>query len=104
VIPDIVMALNVNANSSTTSFNAILDAATLSSQIGNTANRTFSADYLVQDATLGHGSTTLPPGFFGYFDFNQPAPATFYLFGPNQLVLIGTLSGRNSDVAFFETN
>jgi hypothetical protein len=99
-IPDIVMALN--ANSATAIFNAIVDAATLISQIGNTANRTFGVDYLVLDSTLGHGSATLPPGLFGYFDLNQPVPATFYLFGPNQLVLIGTLSGRNSDVAFVD--
>jgi hypothetical protein len=99
-IPDILTGMN--ANSANSSFSAIADVASLNSQIGNSASRIFTEDYQVTDSTLGHGSMTLPPGYFGDFSLNQSAPATFYLLGPNQFVLIGTLSGTNSGVIFFD--
>ncbi len=99
-IPAIVSA--VNASSDSGSYTAIVDVASLNSQIGNSANRTFSEDYQITDPALGHGRTTMPPGYFGDFDLNQYAPATFYLLGPNQFVLIGILSGVDSGVIFFD--
>jgi hypothetical protein len=99
-IPDIVMG--VNFDSSATSFSAIADVASLGSQIGNSPDRTFSEDFQVVDPTLGHGQLSLPPGFFAEFGSNQQAPSTFYLIGPNQFVLIGTLSGAISDISFFD--
>jgi hypothetical protein len=97
-IPEIVTG--INASSANGNFAAIADVASLNSQIGDSPSRTFSEDYQLLDSTLGHGSMTLPPGYFGDFDLNQSAPATFYLIGPNQFVLIGTLSGVNSGVIF----
>lgn len=99
-IPEILTGMN--ANSASSSFSAIADVASLNSQIGDSASRTFSEDYQVTDSTLGHGSMTLPPGYFGDFSLNQSAPATFYLLGTNQFVLIGTLSGTNSGVIVFD--
>lgn len=99
-IPDIVTTMN--ADSRNGSFTAIADVASLASQIGNSANRMFSEDYLVIDSVLGHGRMTLPPGYFGEFNLNQSAPTTFYLIGQNQFVLIGALSGGNSGVTFFD--
>jgi hypothetical protein len=99
-IPDILTALNLPSGGG--AFTAIADVASLDSQIGNSPNRTFSDDYQLLDTTLGHGSATLPPGYFADFNLNQQAPATFYLIGPNQFVLIGTLSGSESGVAFFD--
>jgi hypothetical protein len=102
LIPDIITAANmVSSNGSIT---AIADVASLDSQLGNTANRTFGEDYQVLDPTLGHGSAVFPPGYFGNFSSNQPAPATFYLLGQNQMVMIGVLSGSDSGVTFFDPN
>jgi hypothetical protein len=102
LIPEINTAANVSSANGT--FTAIADVASLDSQVGNTANRTFGEDYQVLDPALGHGSAVLPPGYFGNFNSNQPAPATFYLIGQNQMVLIGTLSGSDSGVSFFDPN
>jgi hypothetical protein len=99
-IPDIAVAADFN--SSTGLFSAIADVASLPSQIGKSSNRTFTEGYSLTDPTLGHGSLTLPPGFFNQFSLNQPAPATFYLAGPNLFVLIGTLSGADSGISIFE--
>ena len=99
-IPDIVLGVSVDSSGSF--FTAIADVASLNSQIGNSANRIFSSDYQVEDSILGHGRMTLPPGFFDQFSLNQSAPATFYLVGQNQLVLIGVLSGADSGVSSFD--
>jgi hypothetical protein len=98
-IPDIVTAINLNGVPGT--FTAIADVVSLDSQIGNSPNRMFTEDYELLDTTLGHGSATLPPGYFAEFNLNQPAAATFYVIGNNQFVLIGTLSGSPSSVLFF---
>jgi hypothetical protein len=99
-IPNILTAMDIN--NADGSYAAIVDVASLDSQIGNSANRTFSANYELLDTTLGHGIATFPPGYFGDYNLNQPAPGTFYLIGPNQFVLIGILSGTNSGVGFFD--
>jgi hypothetical protein len=99
-IPNIEAGANFDA--ATGAFTAEADVTSLASQIGQDANVMFGGSASVTDVTLGHGNATVPSGFFGNFNLAQSAPATFYLIAPNQMVVIGTLSGTASGVSFFD--
>jgi hypothetical protein len=102
-IPDIPnIAAAVNANSQAGTLSAAGDATSLNSQEGNLPDISFNGSYSITDTNLGHGSGTLPAGFFGYFQSNAQIPVTFYMIAPNQFVLIGAENGANSGVAFFD--
>ena len=74
----------------------------MTSEAGIVTSQPFGGAYLVTDASTGHGNASFPSGFFGNFALGQPAPATFYVIGPNQFVMIGTLSSGQTGVSFFE--
>jgi hypothetical protein len=90
------------ANSQAGTFSAEGDATSLNSQEGNLPDISFNGAYSITDTNLGHGSGTLPAGFFGYFQSNAQIPVTFYMIAPNQFVLIGAENGANSGIAFFD--
>ena len=96
-IPNVLAVANFANNGIT----AIADVTSLPSETGELLNRPFTGDFAVTNSGTGHGNASLPSGFFGNFALNQPSPATFYVIGPNQLVLIGTLVGSESGVATF---
>jgi hypothetical protein len=99
-IPNIAAAVNVNNQAGTLSGSG--DLTSLNSQIGNAPNISFNGAYTITDAGLGHGSGTLPAGFFGFFQSTAQIPVSFYLIAPNQFVLIGAENGANSGVTFFD--
>jgi hypothetical protein len=102
-IPDIPnIAAAVNANSQAGTLSAEGDATSLNSQEGNLPGISFNGTYTITDTNLGHGSGTLPAGFFGYFQTNAQIPVSFYMIAPNQFVLIGAENGANSGVVFFD--
>jgi hypothetical protein len=100
-IPDIEAA--VVADSSAGKFNAVADLDSLTSQSGNLRNLSFGGTYLIQDPVLGYGSATLPAFMFDITtNSTNPQPASFYMIGPQHLVLIGTQSGLYSGVSFLD--
>ncbi|HEY0704002.1 MAG TPA: hypothetical protein VGD60_14635 [Candidatus Acidoferrales bacterium] len=99
-IPYIASALTVDNTAST--FTGIGDVASSDTQAGNVADVSFSGSYAIDDATLGHGTAVLPSAFFGDFTPGATSSATFYVIGPNQLVLIGTQNGVYSGVTFVQ--
>jgi hypothetical protein len=102
-IPDIPnIAAAVNANSQAGTLSAAGDATSLNSQEGNLPGISFNGTYTITNTSLGHGSGTLPAGFFGYFQSNAQVPVSFYIIAPNQFVLIGAENGANSGISFFD--
>jgi hypothetical protein len=99
-IPNIAAVVNVNNQAGTLSGSG--DLTSLNSQEGNVPNVTFNGAYTITDANLGHGSGTLPAGFFGFFQSNAQIPVSFYMIAPDQFVLIGAENGANSGVSFFD--
>lgn len=99
-IPNLEIAMNVNSGAGT--YNANGNLTSLDSQVGNSPNVSFDGSLSVTDLVLGHGTATFPSGVFGDFSSSQPRPSSFYIVGPNQIVLIGQQSGTESGVAFFE--
>lgn len=103
VIPDIPeIAAIVTADSSTGNFDILGDVDSLPSQNGNFQDYAFGGSYSITDQALGYGSATLPSFVFGEFSPPSNPPASFYMIGPNQFVLIGTQSGLDSGVSFVD--
>jgi hypothetical protein len=78
------------------------DLSALAAQSANETSRSFTTVYQVTDETLGYGYALLPPRFFGNFNLLEPAPCSFYVIGPNQAVIMGTLNGTPSGVTFLQ--
>lgn len=98
-IPNVAAAFHFD--NTAFAYSAFGDLTSLSNQLANFPNASFSGSYSIFDAKLGHGSVMLPQQFFGAFGASQYYPAAFYLIGPNQFVSIGAQSGAYSGVAFF---
>jgi hypothetical protein len=75
------------------------DADTL--QEGNLRNQSLAGTFSITDPATGHGTMTLPAGIFGDFIPDQE-PASFYIIGPNQMVVIGQQSGLLSGISFLD--
>lgn len=60
-----------------------------------------NATYDVVDGANGRGTATVPAALFGDFTKNLLYPASFYIVGPNQAVMIGTESGTDSGIVSF---
>jgi len=102
-IPDIPnLAGAANYNNALGTFTAEGDLTSLNSEGANLPDFMFSGTYSVSDTNLGYGSASLPSPIFGNFSNQQVYPASFYLIGPNQFVLIGIESGAYSGIAFFD--
>jgi hypothetical protein len=97
-IPNFEAAFNVNGQ--TGAATAIGDLASL--PLGNVPNESFSGMFTITDFQLGYGTAMLPAGLFTPTASSQQAPASFYMLGPNQFVLIGTQSGVYSGISFFD--
>lgn len=100
VIPEIVAAMNFD--SANQAFQGISDDNTLPSERGIITSVPFGGGYLVTDTNTGHGNASFPSGFFGDFTLGQGSPATFYVIGQNQFVMIGTMSSGQTGVSFFD--
>jgi hypothetical protein len=99
-IPNFEAALNVNGQ--TGAATAIGDLTSLPSELGNVTDVSFSGTFLITNYPLGYGTATLPAGLFTPTASSQPGPASFYMLGPNQFVLIGTQNGVYSGISFFD--
>jgi len=99
-IPNLELAFNVNAGAGTYAANGSLTS--LDSQVGNSPNVSFDGNFSVTDLVLGHRRASFPSGVFGDFSSSQLRPASFYIVGSNQIVLIGQQSNTQSGVAFFD--
>ena len=100
VIPEIVAAMNFD--SANQAFQGISDDNTLPSERGIITGVPFGGGFLVADTNTGHGNASFPSGFFGDFALGQGSPATFYVVGQNQFVMIGTMSSGQTGVSFFD--
>lgn len=103
-IPDIpAVEAGFNFNATTLKYTAAGDLTSLNTQLGNFPNATFTGGYnTLNVAADGRGTMLLPQQFFGDFTRSLSYPASFYLIGPNQFVLIGVQSGIDSGVSFFD--
>ncbi len=99
-IPNFEAALNVNGQ--TGAATAMGDLTSLPSELGNVPNVSFAGTFLITNFPLGYGTATLPAGLFTPTASSQPGPASFYMLGPNQFVLIGTQNGIYSGISFFD--
>ncbi|GAC1684495.1 MAG: hypothetical protein PVS2B2_23480 [Candidatus Acidiferrum sp.] len=99
-IPNLVGAINVD--NAAGAFTGTGDFTSLDTQVGDHPNVSFTGTYNVFDPTLGHGSGTLPAGLYGDFTPNLAYPVSFYLIGPNQLVVMSRQSGAFSGISFFD--
>ena len=106
VVPDIPdMAAAVAADPVAGTLTGLGDLDSLSAQVGNHRDVPFSGSFNgISDVNLGHGFALMPPFVFGDFSSDQrpTRSASFYMIGPNQFVLIGTQSGLNSGIVFFD--
>jgi hypothetical protein len=96
-IPDLEAAIVASGSSGT--LNIMADADTL--QEGNLRNQSLAGTFSITDPATGHGTMTLPAGIFGVFIPDQE-PASFYIIGPNQMVVIGQQSGLLSGISFLD--
>jgi hypothetical protein len=78
------------------------DLTSLSVQGGNAENQSGTGTYSITDSLNGYGTAMVPAGLFGDFTRNAEYPASFYMIGPNQFVLIGTQNGVASNIFFFD--
>jgi hypothetical protein len=97
-IPDFEAAFNVNGQTGAATAMGDLSSPSL----GNVPNEAFTGTLAITDFPLGYGTATLPAGLFTPNASSQQAPASFYMLGPNQFVLIGTQSGVYSGISFFD--
>ena len=68
---------------------------------GLITNVTFGETFSITDPNTGHGTATVPAGFYGDFTQGAVDPATFYLIGPNRFVSIGTKDQSISGITYF---
>ena len=98
------MAAVFVADSSADTFSATGDATSADPPAGggNLPNIAFSGSFAFTDLTVGRGIAMLPSPLFGNFTAtsNQAYPVSFYVVGPNQLVLIAVQNGAFSGVGF----
>jgi hypothetical protein len=99
-IPNFEAAFNINGQ--TGAATAAGDLTSLPSELGNVPNINFTGSFAIVTYSLGYGTATLPAGLFTPTPASTQSPASFYLVGPNQMVLIGTQSGVYSGITFLD--
>ena len=97
-IPDFEAAFNVNGQ--TGDATALGDIKSL--PLGGVPDESFTGSFLITSYPLGYGTAMLPAGVFTPTATAQQTPASFYMLGPDQFVLIGTQSGVYSGISFFD--
>lgn len=97
-IPDFEAAFNVNSQTGAATAVGDLKSPTL----GGVPDESFTGSFIVTNPPLGYGNATLPAGVFTPTATAQQTPASFYMLGPDQFVLIGTQSGVYSGISFFD--
>ncbi len=100
VIPNFEGASNFDSAAGT--FVAIGDLTALFKSDGNVTDGSFNATYQVTDAASGRGTAMVSAELLGNFTKGLQLPASFYIVGPNQFVMIGTQAGTNSGVSFLD--
>lgn len=99
-IPNFAGAANFDSGAGT--FAAIGDLTDLFKSDGNVTDGSFNASYQVTDTASGRGTAMVSAELFGNFTKGLQFPASLYIVGPNQFVMIGTQAGTNSGVIFFD--
>lgn len=99
-VPNFEAAININGQSG----NALGagDLTSLPTELGNVPNISFTGSFLITNFPLGYGTATLPGGLFTPDATSNQTPASFYMLGPNQMVMIATQSGTYSGITFFD--
>jgi hypothetical protein len=98
------MAAVFIADSTADTFNATGDVTSADPPAGggNLPNVAFTGSFALTDLTVGRGIAMLPSPLFGNFtaSSNQTYPASFYIIGPNEFVMIAVQNGAFSGVGF----
>ena len=97
-IPNFEAAFHVNGQTGAATAMGDLKSVPL----GGVPNEAFTGSFLITNFPLGYGTAMLPAGVFTPTATAQQTPASFYMLGPNQFVLIGTQSGVYSGISFFD--
>jgi hypothetical protein len=97
-IPDFEAAVHIDGQTGAATAIGNLNSLPL----GNVPDVSFTGTFLITNFPLGYGTAMLPAGLFTPNTSSQQAPASFYMLGPNQFVLIGTQSGVYSGISFFD--
>jgi hypothetical protein len=97
-IPNVTAALDADPSSGVVTGMAY--ATSVGTEAGQLSNVSFEGTFSVTDAKNGHGTATLPAGFYGDFTPQAMATASFYLIGGNRFVSIGTQTGLPSGITY----
>lgn len=97
-IPNVAAALDADPSSGV--LTGMAYATSVGTEAGPLSNVSFEGTFSVTDAASGHGTLTLPAGFFGDFTPSAMATASFYLIGGNRFVAIGTQARLPSGVIY----
>jgi hypothetical protein len=97
-IPNVAAALEADPGSG--SLTGMAYATSVGTEAGQLPNVSFEGTFAVTDAKSGHGTATLPAGFYGDFAPQAMATASLYLIGGNRFVSIGTQAGLPSGVTY----
>jgi hypothetical protein len=99
-IPNFEAAININGQSGAAL--AAGDLTSLPTELGNVPNISFTGTFAITNFPLGYGTATLPAGLFTPTPTSDQSPASFYMLGPNQMVMISTQAGTYSGITFFD--